>query len=588
MTNFKLSFLLFICFHLAFDIHSIAQNDDSIVFRAIEDEIKRNMNNLEYRDFEKPCYINFKIINHFDYLIYTELGSLFQVDSMKSRGWSNRLIVGNYKLNDENFSYPYAGEKRGVGELAEVFPIEGSDYWGLRRSMWMKLNDIYLTAGESHRQKLKLIDEGKIKENDLILDDFTPSEQVELFVERESVKFGVDKLTELVKKLSRTYYEFNDFLDYSTASLQYSKNDIYFLDSEGSRYKLPKDILSLTVKIEKKQNTNKLIERELTLIAEAPDQLPDYGLIQKDITKLVEDFKRYEKAKDLNQDYSGPVLLLGRVAAETLLDNLFNSNHSLTAERNRLVLDYEGNVFFEEIQNDWQSKVGTRILPDSLDIRVLPTLKSFNNTRLLGSYPIDAEGIIPPDSLSLVEDGILKSMLSSRTPTSVSKASNGHASHYFYNGRISSSKGPSVVRVQANISTEQDSLKQIFINFAKGEGYQYAYIIKSIPSGISIMPYNIYSIDLKTGEEQPIKNAMLNSEISASNMRKLILSNDTMVINTLMNSDYFNRSQSTGQPVSYIGPSAIFVEEMSISSIKENTKLHTAEDYISNPLKRKQ
>jgi hypothetical protein len=87
----------------------------------------------------------------------------------------------------------------------------------------------------------------------LILDDFTPSEQVELFVERKSVKFGIDKLTELVKKLSRTYYEFIDFLDYSTASLQYSKNDIYFLDSEGSRYKLPKDILSLTVKIEKKQ-----------------------------------------------------------------------------------------------------------------------------------------------------------------------------------------------------------------------------------------------------------------------------------------------------------------------------------------------
>jgi hypothetical protein len=79
------------------------------------------MNNLEYRDFEKPCYINFKIINHFDYLINAELGSLFQVDSMKSRGWSNRLIVGNYKLNDEKFQLSICRRKKRSGRVGRKF-----------------------------------------------------------------------------------------------------------------------------------------------------------------------------------------------------------------------------------------------------------------------------------------------------------------------------------------------------------------------------------------------------------------------------------------------------------------------------------
>ncbi|MBN2175325.1 MAG: hypothetical protein JW731_14415 [Bacteroidales bacterium] len=558
---------------------------DSVIFRAMHDEIERSMHDLEYRDYAKPCYIGFELNNHFEYVIHAELGAIFRSDTLSNRGWSYRLIVGTYEINDENFRGQSNDNNMSMGDLADVFPVE-NNYWGLRRSIWMKTNDIYLRAGVNHREKLKLIEQGKISKESLTIHDFTRSTPVEISIDRKTDDPSLDVLKEKVRRLSEAYYSNRPNIDYSTASLSYNKNDVYYQNSEGTRFKIPQDLLSLNVTLKKETGNYDFNVRTLSVIAESFDELPSLEQLQQDVEKLVEDFRKKADAIIPENEYTGPVLLVGRIASETLLDNLFDADHSLYAERNDLVVNTQGDVFFEEIQNEWQSKMGKRILPDSTDIMALPALNEFNGVKLMGNYPIDSDGIIPPDSIKLVEDGKLLAMLCSRTPTSVTDISNGHYQFYFTSNGLAHFHGPSVIRIQANKAFSLEGLRQKLIDYAKKEGYDFAYIIRSIPSETANMPYNFYRINVETGEEQLMKNVSLERFIETSEMRKIAFSRDIMVLNTLMNGNRFAIINPNGLPVSYIGPNAIFVEEMNINVVKDLGKLHTAGDYITNPLKR--
>jgi len=581
----KLSMLVFFGIQLIFNLKISGQTGDQVIFKAMEDEIDRSMTELEYRDYASPCYISFEVVDHFEYYVQAELGAIFRSDTLSSRGWSYRLIVGTYEINDENFRGQNQVNNFGMGELADVFPVE-NDYWGLRRSIWMKTNDIYLRAGSNHREKMKLIEQGKISEESLTIHDFTRSEPVEIIINRNTADPDLNTLGNKASLLSETYYKYPEDINYSTASLSWNKNDIYYQNSEGTRFKIPKDLISLRVTLRKETENNDFTSRTLSVIAGSPEELPSLELIQEDLDNLVESMRNEEEAIEPENDYTGPVLLVGQIAAETILYNLFHSDHSLYAERNNLVLNSQGDIYFEEIKNEWQSKIGKRILPDSIDVFALPALKKFNGIKLMGSYPIDSDGIIPPDSILLVEDGNLASMLSSRTPTSVSDTSNGHYPYYYTNGGISHFKGPSVLRIQANQASGNAELKQHLLDFARQEGYDYAFIIRSIPSETAIMPYHFYRVDVETGEEQLLKNVTFEKFIESSGMRNMAFNNDTLVFNTLFKGNRFSNHNPSGLPVSYIGPSAFFAEEMNINVIKDLGKLHTAGDFITNPLKR--
>jgi hypothetical protein len=576
---------VFFGFQLLFSFNGFGQSDDQVIFKAMQDEIDRSMTELEYRDYASPCFISFELTDRFEYFVHAELGAVYRSDTLSSRGWSYRLIVGTYEINDENFQGQNQINNFGMGELANVFPLE-DDYWGLRRSIWMKTNDIYLRAGSNHREKMKLVEQGKISSETLTIKDFTRSEPVEMMINRNANDPDLEAYERKVGLLSESYYHYPQDIDYSTATLSWQKNDIYYQSSEGTRFLIPKDLLSLSISLKKETVNNEFTSRTLSVMAESAEDLPSLESLEQDVEKLVESIRNEEEAIVPENDYTGPVLLIGRIAAETILMNLFDSEHSLYAERNDLVVNSQGDVYFEEIDNEWQSKMGKRILPDSLDIMALPTLKEHSGLKLMGSYPIDSDGIIPPDSISLVEDGLLVSMLSSRTPTSVTDSSNGHYPYYFSSGGLSHFKGPSVIRLLANQNSQIETLRQKLVDFARDEGYDYAYIIKSIPSATSIMPYNFYRVNVETGEEQLLKNLTFERFIEASGMRKIAFSNDTVVLNILFKGNRFSNSNPTGLPVSYIGPSAIFVEEMNINVIKDLGKLHTASDYITNPLKR--
>ena len=76
--------------------------------------------------------------------------------------------------------------------------------------------------------------------------------------------------------------------------------------------------------------------------------------------------------------------------------------------------------------SEFETKLGSRILPEWFDVVDDPTQTAWNGKPLAGYYQFDLEGV-PGKPVSLVEKGVLKGFLTTRQPVKGSPGSNGHA-----------------------------------------------------------------------------------------------------------------------------------------------------------------
>lgn len=100
-----------------------------------------------------------------------------------------------------------------------------------------------------------------------------------------------------------------------------------------------------------------------------------------------------------------------------------------------------------------------------------PTLKNYNGRSLLGSYEVDEEGVLCSD-IPLVENGILKNLLTTRAPVKGFAQSNGHSR--------GGSPSPSVIRISSANTHTAEELKQELLNVVKDENLPYGYIVKGL------------------------------------------------------------------------------------------------------------
>jgi len=115
----------------------------------------------------------------------------------------------------------------------------------------------------------------------------------------------------------------------------------------------------------------------------------------------------------------------------------------------------------------------------------------------------------------------------------------------------------------------RDALKAKLLEAARIEGLDYAYIIRSLPSG---RYSSLYRVSVEDGNEQLVRAAVPSRIDMAKLKRSLGTSAETIVVNMI----------AGGAPVSIICPNAMIIEEMDIEkqNLQNTTKLPT----VSNPL----
>lgn len=559
-------------FILLTSIHVAGQEPaDSIILSAMKHELNRNMQNLVKDGFEKPFFISYTIADIKTAYASGTLGALTSSGENQYKDWNARVMVGDYELNDENFVSNDL--QSSVNRITHQMPVD-NDYLGIRLALWSVTDNIYNSAAKQYKQKKMLIEDAKVQEELLGISDFSKAEVVKKINPSHHIELNKDLLEDKVRNLSKVFLEYPEIYNSGVSVRQFYAN-IYFINSEGTEVIFPAQFSVLTVSVSTLSEKNENISRSLVYNTLSVKELPDNEIVLSDIHQIIHDIKLSLEMDPFSDDYSGPVIYTGDVAANIFLSKLFSSyDHKLKASRKPLKRKDQMGTYYDDRSTGKQWKIGKKVLKDDISVITYSQLESFNGVPLWGKFDVDGEGVTPPDSLVLVENGYVRNKLNGRTPSKEVDSTNGHMRLKYGYGGVDKAIGPGIVKVISTNTAPYDDLKKKLLSMAKDEGLEYGIIVRRMPVHATIAPVKIYKVMVETGEEIPLHAARLGA-LDDKVFKDIIGVSDSLIIyNTLysagmaMSVEGSVNSGTGGIPVSIIAPSALLFDEIEVEPVR--------------------
>ncbi len=575
MKIFSLVIIIFTAVHAVYGQGNLpADTAENIIMKAMRDELNRNMEELEYEDYKKPFFISYAIADARTLLINATLGSLVRSNMSHIRDWYIRVIIGDYKMTDENFEDIGTGSPDYPQYLK--LPLD-DDYYGIRRCLWEATDMVYKSASQTYKNKINTLTEKNIDPEDLPIADFSYAPVVSVNIDGPEFDLNKSKYEDIARDLSSLFDNYPEII-YSDVTFAVFYADIYFINSEGTEVKIPLELWSIAVSAQTFADDSEVISNQLLYYFMNPDECPNLNVLKEDVTCMVDNLMALKEAEIYNDNYSGPVLITDQTVAQLLAFNLFSGPNSLIAYREPLYANPQMSVYYGQRSFSTESKIDKRIISKFLSVSALPGLKNYNGIALTGNFSVDGEGVIPPDSLVLIENGILKTLLNDRTPTKRIDKSNGHNRYAIMGTGITKQIGPGVIFVSCSEGKSREDMKNELIERAKEERLDYAIMIKPITSGTNYRPVNVYKVSLEDGSEKLIRSVNLGNFIDNNLKDILCVSDSNIVYNTMipegMSGGMLESFMSgtdiiKGLPSSFIVPDAILIEEIEIEGIAQ-------------------
>lgn len=239
-----------------------------------------------------------------------------------------------------------------------------------------------------------------------------------------------------------------------------------FVNTEGTVVVQHSHVYTLSATLRKLTTEGSNIEEDLTINVAAQKELPSLKDFKRMVRKKHQRLINLMRAKTIHS-FSGPVLLYPIPAGL-----LFHEAIGHRLEGSRLLSTGEGQTF--------KGQVSKRVLNIDLSIRDDPRLKKFQGNSCVGAYDFDDEGM-PATNATLVEDGVLKGFLSTRSALSTKgHVSNGHARNKKFQRPISR-MGVTIVEAKDGLGMEQ--LRNRLIEEIKAQGKPFGMIVYETSGG---------------------------------------------------------------------------------------------------------
>ncbi len=532
---------------------------DETIFKALTDEMGRNMEELsKLDDYTAPFFMEYGL-NDYDYdVMYASLGSVIRSVNSKGRSKSLRLMVGDYDLCDENFKDNTSNSNHNDGNIA--LPLE-NDYLAIRRSFWITTNNVFKSASELYRNKLSAMKLKGLTKKDLPASDFSKENPVVLKVQSFENDIIRDKAANNIKEISLAFGDYSE-IHFSQVTLFHINALRYMVNSEGTKMSVPFNFYIMHIGAVMYDIDQHQIWQQLIYYANSFDELPTVERTVADIKLLSENLYAEAKADKYDEKYIGPIMFEDFAVIEENIIRLFGSgNESLIGNRPPLVNNQEQGLVIPS-QQTWEQRIGKRVIDKKLSITDKSSLKEYKGIHLMGNFAIDNQGVKPADSLILVDEGILKSQLVDRTPTTAQNKSTGHNRLGMSDDNVISSMSPGVVYVKTSETTPYEEMKQKLIQMAKEEGLDHVFVIRPLKTSANNSSQNYYKINVETGEESLVRGLRINWDID--DLRDVeYVSDDVKVYNTLFYRGGLGYTR--GVPVSFISPGSIILKESQIS-----------------------
>lgn len=399
------------------------------------------------------------------------LGAIYAPERASLRPLRPLLRVGTPAFDSTGsvFSDSFAGTRFDTGSL----PLDNSPL-SLRHALWLAFDRAYKTAFGALGRKAAAL-RGVTQSE--VLPDFWPSTPVVVIEPPARVKFDESAWTQRVRQLSALFSAYPSIAA-SAVDFQVSQGMAYYLNTEGTVVRVNDRIALLRVRAATQAPDGMVVYDGDSLEALDPARMPPESELRQAVEAVAGNVDALTAAPP-GKSYSGPVLLEGIAAAQAFAE-VFGASLGVTrrpvAEPGRQV---------PVLSSELEGRLGLRVLPEWMSLVDDPAQREFNGRPLLGFYLVDIDGV-RPQRLTLVEKGVLKSLLTTRQPVKGMDGPNGRS-------RLPGPFGLKTPRisnlfVQAGVTESEAALKKRLLDLAVQSGREYAIVIRKLdfPSSGSV------------------------------------------------------------------------------------------------------
>jgi predicted Zn-dependent protease len=514
----------------------------NVVLDTLADELQRNFEGLKAKADPAPYFLAYEVSEIENHSVAATLGTITSVNNSKNRYLDICLRVGTPKLDN----YHRARGERIQFTSGASLSIDDNPN-ALRQRIWLETDRVYRAATE-RLIKIKTNQQVNVAERDAS-DDFSSEPPASHFEPVFQVKFDQKQWTERARKLSLSFARYPSLLT-SNVFVVGEGDTRYFVSSEGSKIQHGRGFARVIVAASAKAPDGMDLSDSAYFDSMEAGGLPKDEEIQAAITKVSQHVEDLLKAP-VTEPVVGPAIFSGR-ASGVFFHEIFG--HRIEGHRQKD--EAEGQTFTQS--------VGEKVLPEFLSVDFDATRKQIGGLDLNGYYEFDDEGI-PARPVRLIDHGILKTFLMSRSPIDGFPHSNGH-------GRRQ--PGLEVVSRQSNLIVESSKtvsdarLREMLIEEIKRQGKPYGLYFEDITGGFTttgrsglqafkVIPVIVYRVYPDGRPDELIRGADIVGTPLASFSKILATSDRPEVFNG------YCGAESGSVPVSAVSP-AILISEIEI------------------------
>jgi predicted Zn-dependent protease len=377
------------------------------VRQAMEDELARSMKDLRMGDEPRPYYIAYTVSDTWQATTSATLGATTSAHAYRGRLLRTEVRVGDANFDNSNFE---------GGANVESLPIE-DDYAALRRELWLRTDEAYKNAVETLARKRSTAAGQAAAEDDDGVGDFSPEAPARVEVPFAASPADPGVLRETVAKLSLVLASFPELYgSHVTGTTAVVRRRL--ATSEGAWVDDNQRTVRIDVVADTQADDGMKLRSFVPFSALEPAGLPPFAEMEKAVRAMAKELVAARRAP-IATSGAGAVLFEGPAAAQIvkmlLGDQLGGTPPPKTASAGS-----------DDGQSVLANKIGQRVAAPILSLVDDPLLAAApGKAPVFGSYRVDDEGV-SAQRVSLIEKGVLKSLLMSRTPRKEIAKSNGH------------------------------------------------------------------------------------------------------------------------------------------------------------------
>lgn len=523
------------------DTDLVKAKANDVLLRAMVDELDRGLDGLRLEDLQRPFFIEYGAQDAVVMSISATLGAITNQSEQHVRRLRVDSRVGSYELDNTNF---VGGSFSGLARAS--LPVE-DDYEAIRQAIWWATDRSYKSAAEAFPRKQALM-EGKVIEDKPV--DFSKEKPTVDFDARSDKRLPVAELEKLAIELSSIFRDYPD-VQQSGVRLRAGAGNDYLVNTEGTRLRTKGAMCEISVIALVQADDGMTMSDAISLYLDEPIKVPPASELAPKVREMTERLLKIRVAPKLEATYSGPVLVEAAGSG-----SIFGSAFA------RQFAGGQRPVGSRSRGDDFEKKLGKRILPRSVTVVDDPTIKEFNGDLVLGDYEYDDQGV-PAKRLTLVEGGRLKALVMSRNPSKEFKHSTGH-------GRGSSRPRATISNLIMTSTDPLDdkAMREEFIEAFQDEDNEFGIRIASLRRGTPLEVYKVYP----DGREELVRGVNAVRADARAFKRILAVGDEPAVANVL--------TSEAGQTI--VSPAMLF-EELDLTPVDSD---FDKPPFIDSPLAR--